>query len=228
MIKQMIKQRALKRMGIMVNRDTAVDMNGSYRLLNEGSAFPPVVRASMLAGSIALGEGVSIDSARIFGEVVLERFANVNGPGTVIEAFLDQIRIGAFSSVAMNCLIIDSNHRTDRATSFCAQHTFFGAPYCDDLVSKGPVVLEEDVWVGSGVAIVGGGITIGRGSVIAAGAVITKDVEPYTVVAGVPGKAIGKRFSEKTIRELEDSRWFEWDIETIRANKDFFTMQRDR
>ena len=53
-------------------------------------------------------------------------------------------------------------------------------------------------------------------------AIITKDVEPYTVVGGNPAKLIKKRFSEDKIRELLDSRWWEWDTETIKKNKDFF------
>lgn len=226
-LKQKAKQLALRRLGISIDCSTSVDMSGRYRLIGERTCFNPTIVDSMLSGNISFGEGASIDSARVFGEITIGRFANVNGPGTVIEAFLNPVTIGAFSSVAMNCLIIDSNHRIDRATSFCVQHTFFGLPYGDDLTSKGPVTIEEDVWIGTGVAVVGGGITIGRGSVIAAGAVVTKNVEPYTIVGGVPGRAIGRRFSEQTIQVLEDSKWFEWDIETIKANRDFFAMQRD-
>lgn len=54
-----------------------------------------------------------------------------------------------------------------------------------------PIVVEEDVWIGAG-AIVLPGVTLGRGSVIAAGAVVTRDVPPMTIVAGVPARAIGE------------------------------------
>lgn len=63
-----------------------------------------------------------------------------------------------------------------------------------------PIVIEDDVWIGANVTVLGG-VTIGHGSVVAAGAVVSKDVEPYLIVGGVPAKLIRYRFDEKTIRE---------------------------
>jgi acetyltransferase-like isoleucine patch superfamily enzyme len=59
-------------------------------------------------------------------------------------------------------------------------------------VTRLPITIEDDVWLGAG-AIVTGGVTVGRGSVVAAGSVVTKDVEPYSVVAGVPAKLVRSR-----------------------------------
>ncbi len=69
-------------------------------------------------------------------------------------------------------------------------------------------IIQEDVWIGFG-TIVLGGITIGRGSVIAAGSVVTKDVAPYDIVAGTPAKKIGERMKiqNRTIHEKEILRW---------------------
>lgn len=64
------------------------------------------------------------------------------------------------------------------------------------------VIIEDDVWIGFG-AIVMSGVKIGKGSVVAAGAVVTKDVEPYTIVGGNPAKFICNRFSAEEIREHE-------------------------
>ncbi len=64
------------------------------------------------------------------------------------------------------------------------------------------VIIEDDVWVGHG-AIIIAGATIGRGSVVAAGSVVVKDVPPYSIVGGVPGKVIGKRFTDQQIIEHE-------------------------
>jgi acetyltransferase-like isoleucine patch superfamily enzyme len=58
-----------------------------------------------------------------------------------------------------------------------------------------PVEIGDDVWIGYG-AIVLSGVTVGRGAVVASGAVVTKDVEPYAIVAGNPARAVGSRFSE--------------------------------
>ncbi len=59
------------------------------------------------------------------------------------------------------------------------------------------------------------GVHIGNGSVISAGAVVTKDVEPYSIVSGIPAKIIRKRFDEKTILKLEEIQWWNWSNEQI-------------
>ncbi len=73
-----------------------------------------------------------------------------------------------------------------------------------------PVVVEDDVWIGAG-AIILKGVTVRRGSIVAAGAVVTRDVEPYSIVAGVPAKVVRYRWSveeimrhEKTLYAVED------------------------
>ena len=81
--------------------------------------------------------------------------------------------------------------------------------------------IENDVWVGDSVIILPG-VKVGTGSVIGAGSIVTKDVEPYTIVAGNPAKLIKKRFNNDRILELLNSKWWDWDDETIRKNKSFF------
>ena len=65
-----------------------------------------------------------------------------------------------------------------------------------------PVIIEDDCWIGANVTILKG-VTIGRGSVIAAGAVVTKSCEPYSVIGGVPARLIKKRFTQEQITEHE-------------------------
>ena len=67
--------------------------------------------------------------------------------------------------------------------------------------SKGDIVVDDDVWIGYG-AVILSGVHIGQGAVIGAGAVVTKDVAPYTIVGGVPAKIIKKRFSDPVINYL--------------------------
>ena len=69
-----------------------------------------------------------------------------------------------------------------------------------------PVVIEDFVWIASRATILPG-VTIGKGAVVACGAIVTHDVSPYTIVAGVPAKEIGKRNSELDYR-LGKSIWF--------------------
>jgi len=70
-------------------------------------------------------------------------------------------------------------------------------------------VIGHDVWIGQ-YAIIKQGIEIGTGSVIGMGSVVTKDIPPYSIVAGVPTNLIRKRFSEAIIRALLDSKWWDW------------------
>ena len=65
-------------------------------------------------------------------------------------------------------------------------------------------------------------MNIGRGAVIAAGAVVNKDVEPYSIVGGVPARLIKMRFSQEKINKLESMEWWKWDYKRILENKSFF------
>ena len=86
-----------------------------------------------------------------------------------------------------------------------------------DSAKKYLVIISDDVWVGSHVLIMDG-ITIGTGAIVAAGAVVTKDVPPYAVVGGVPAKIIKFRHDEETIKKLLASEWWNRPIEWIRQN----------
>lgn len=81
--------------------------------------------------------------------------------------------------------------------------------------NKGDIVVGNDVWIGYE-AVILSGVTIGDGAIIGARAVVTKDVPPYTIVAGVPAKPIRKRYDEQTIARLEQIRWWDWPEEKIR------------
>lgn len=70
-----------------------------------------------------------------------------------------------------------------------------------DAFSKGDIIVDDDVWIGYGATIMSG-VHIGQGAVVAAGAVVTKDVPPYAIVGGVPAKVIKYRFEPEMIEEL--------------------------
>lgn len=136
-----------------------------------------------------------------------------------------KLTIGKFCSIAQDVTIgLGGEHRTDRITTY--QFVAFPRdwPETEHLpieevyaFSKGDVIIGNDVWIGYGATILSG-VKIGDGAVIAARAVITKDVEPYAIVAGNPARLVRKRFDEETISQLLEARWWDWPIEKIKAN----------
>jgi acetyltransferase-like isoleucine patch superfamily enzyme len=97
---------------------------------------------------------------------------------------------------------------------------FNDVPHADAL-SKGEIRVEHDVWVGAGAMILSG-VKIGNGAIVAAGAVVAKDVPPYSIVGGVPAKVIKMRLSDLQIGALEKIQWWNWPIEKVKANLEYF------
>ena len=96
------------------------------------------------------------------------------------------------------------------------------SPDCDSPIRYNPpVTIGNDVWIGGYVSILPG-VHVGDGAVLAAGAVVNRDVEPYAVVGGVPAKLIKYRFNEKDREELLKIKWWDWNIEKIEKNIELF------
>jgi len=144
---------------------------------------------------------------------------------------IDYAFIGKFCSIASFVRINPGNHPT---YTRIAQHHFtyrssqFGFGEDDDEFfdwrkSHG-VTIGNDVWIGHNASIMPG-VTIGNGAVIATNAVVTKDVEAYCVVAGIPAKKIKMRFDDDLIEKIEKSAWWDWDHETLKERlADFRNM----
>ncbi len=86
--------------------------------------------------------------------------------------------------------------------------------------NKGDIVIGNDVWIGYE-AVILSGVHIGDGAIIAARAVVTKNVPPYTIVGGVPAKEIRKRFDDKTIHRLQDLQWWNWAHDKVQHSLSF-------
>ncbi len=129
------------------------------------------------------------------------------------------LRIGSFCSIAMNVTIfLDSRHRVDWVTTYpFSDHFTEFKNFTGNLNSKGDVVIGNDVWIGWGVTIMSG-VRIGDGAIIGASSVVTKDVEPYAIVAGNPAQLIRKRFDQETIDRLLKIKWWDWKTTRIREN----------
>ena len=85
-----------------------------------------------------------------------------------------------------------------------------------NLPHKGQILIGNDVWVGDNVTILGGNI-IGDGAVVATGAVVTKDVPPYAIVAGNPARIIKYRFEKDIVEELQKIQWWQWSSEQLKG-----------
>ena len=83
--------------------------------------------------------------------------------------------------------------------------------------NRGDIIIGNDVWIGYE-AVIMAGVHIGDGAVIAARAVVTKDVPPYTIVGGTPARKIRMRFEEEIIAKLQQIQWWNWPVEKIRQS----------
>ncbi|HEY6255644.1 MAG TPA: chloramphenicol acetyltransferase [Xanthobacteraceae bacterium] len=143
--------------------------------------------------------------------------------------------IGKFCSIAAMTRINPGNHPMQRASqshfSYRASHYFAGAADHADFFAwrrSQAVTIGHDVWIGHG-AIVLPGRTIGTGAVTAAGAVVTKDVAPYAIVAGNPARVIRARFPDEIAGRLQRLAWWDWSHARLRAAlPDFQTLSIDR
>ena len=111
-----------------------------------------------------------------------------------------RLTIGNFCSIApAAAFILSSEHAAGYVSTFPFR-VKYGFADCEAL-SKGDICVEDDVWIGYGATILSG-VRIGQGAIVAAGAVVTKDVPPYAVVGGVPAKVMKYRFPPEMIGEL--------------------------
>ena len=118
------------------------------------------------------------------------------GKGAKMSARHTTITIGNKCMFGPNVTIRGGNHNTSVIGRYMAD-VLEKRPEDDQ-----PVVVDDDVWVGTG-AIILKGVTIGRGAIVAAGAVVTKNVEPYSIVGGVPARRLRYRWTAEQIREHE-------------------------
>lgn len=137
----------------------------------------------------------------------------------------DKLIIGKFCSIASGASFLlsgNQGHRYDWITAypldiFEKKSSKKAAPA--GFLRKGDTVIGNDVWIGTE-AMIMPGVNIGDGAVIAARAVVTKNVEPYSIVGGNPAKIIKYRFSADKIKKLLEIKWWNWDIEKIKNNID--------
>lgn len=115
------------------------------------------------------------------GELRMEESSSVS-PGSIIDASSGKIVIGRHVAIGPQTIIRSSNHKYDR----------LDVPIMFQGHERGEVIIEEDVWIAANCTITPG-VRIGTGAIVGAGACVTKDVQPYSIVGGVPARVIGSR-----------------------------------
>lgn len=136
----------------------------------------------------------------------------------------DHLIIGKFCSIACGAKFIfnSANHKLSSLSTypfpiFYDEWGLNPANVTDAWDNKGDIVLGNDVWIGFE-AVILSGVHIGDGAIVGARSIVTKDVPPYTIVAGAPARPIRRRFDEHTIARLERLRWWDWPEEKLNSH----------
>lgn len=131
--------------------------------------------------------------------------------------------IGKFCSISWNVSIGGGEHDFHKITAhsmlYANMYGFVDEPLYDRFAE--PCTIGNDVWIGASAHILRG-VIVGDGAVIAAGAVVTKNVEPYSIVAGIPARIIGHRCSDEKIEEMLKIRWWDFPDDLIKENIELF------
>ena len=174
--------------------------------------------------------GARIVRSTFNGPINMERISLI-GPDSTMgkytslnqDTFIIRATVGAFCAIGARSAINPFNHPTDWFSihEFQYHPTSYGwVPEYNKInrVLRTPesftrVTVGNDVWIGNNVNILGA--NIGDGAVVAAGAVVTKDVPPYAIIAGVPAEIKRYRFSEKIIERFLRAKWWELELEQL-------------
>lgn len=192
---------------------------------NKGSE-PAIIHEVML-----LHPGVKLIDCVIEGPLYLNRFSQIGPRATVGKysgmnehCFFARGTMGAYCAIGARSAINPFNHPFTWMSNHEFQYhpkSFDWVPEWNDLkrLQRTPDMFEEshignDVWTGHH-AIVLPGVSVGDGAVVAAGSVVTKDVPPYAIVAGVPARIVRMRFPEPVIERLLKVRWWEFELSEL-------------
>jgi acetyltransferase-like isoleucine patch superfamily enzyme len=169
---------------------TSRTRNAWYRLLGvelrgygclRRISIPRQWREVAIEKDVGLDDGVVLLCSGTFRrEKILIRSGTYLNRYTMVDAH-HQVEIGRNCMIGPHCYITDGNHGMKMSL-----------PIKKQPMTAAPVVIEDDVWLGAGVIVLKG-VRIGRGAVIGAGSVVTRNIEPFMIAVGTPARAIGRR-----------------------------------
>lgn len=216
-----------------VNSDVFVDTTSTV-IDSELSSGAKVYRMSRVQNSF-MGENSHVGDFSRLDESTLHDFARIDRTnhtyGSILgrhsytgpHCVLMKCEVGSFSSIAWGVTIGGAEHDYSRVTTHAFLYNpldrFCSQPSYDRFTN--PCSIGSDVWVGANSTILRG-VSVGDGAVIAAGAVVTRDVPPYAIVAGVPAKVVKHRFSDDITEGLLLSKWWELSDSKIKEHFELF------
>ena len=168
------------------------------------------------------GHSKGLQNVTFEGKNALQNGCNFSGKISVGYAttlgynnfFAGDIQIGKYCQFGSNVAIHTTNHPIYYLSTYINKNLFKGE--LASLKTNQKTIIGNDVWVGQNVIILGG-ISIGNGAILAAGAIVTKDVAPFSVVVGNPAHEIKKRFSDKICCEIQQLAW--WNLSESELEK---------
>jgi|GEM_PF-770777 Acetyltransferase (isoleucine patch superfamily) len=179
-----------------------------------------------LADHCTLEPNVELFNAALADHVQLQRQVSATdvriGRFTYVgrQAYLNLVTVGAFSSIGPAVLAGLGEHPSDLGSTSPALYSTRGQcggsfAQAECFPERRPIVIGNDVWLGARV-FVRDGLTIGDGAIVAAGAVVTRDVPPYAIVGGTPARIIRFRFPEEIVARLLALAWWSWSDARLR------------
>ncbi len=195
------------------------------RLIQLQRRYPGrTIQSQFISQGVKLGARVKVKrGVELSSRVSIGDYSYIQN-GTMIESG----SIGRFCSIGPFCQIGLAQHPLhflSTSPQLYGKSNIFSKPSTWDAYTTPPVI-EDDVWIG-GNAIILQGIRIGCGAIIAAGAVVTKDVDPYTIVGGIPARKIRDRFDQELRTYLLSVRWWELPTDKLARLQPLFTQELD-
>lgn len=181
----------------------------------------PKIAETVIAPDVTLRDITVGTCCEILGPSYLEYAAIGDYSYLGPDCSVADAEIGKFCAIAASVRIGPPNHPMDRPTlhrfTYCPEYYVAGVErdhrfFAQRRAEK--VIIGNDVWIGHGVTVLPK-VTVGDGAILAAGAVVTKDVEPYTIVGGVPAKPIRERLPRDLAQRLQRIAWWDWPFATI-------------